>query len=154
MQQRKEETPFENINTCSWPWTVDLINLVTLILSTTTDTPWATDTTCTSSKWHKKKHQQEKHPPWLTGKTSGHTSPTHRKTNGSMSTELSTELCRVFTTMKGSNFYGALQQNIRKNTNNLPEFVQEQLLYNKERTLDYLIYLTLSGWVEILDSSC
>ena len=56
--------------------------------------------------------------------------------------------------LKGSNFYGVLQQIIRKNTNNLPEFVQEQLLYNKERTLDYLIYLTLSGWVEILDSSC
>ncbi|OJI83174.1 hypothetical protein ASPTUDRAFT_31193 [Aspergillus tubingensis CBS 134.48] len=50
--------------------------------------------------------------------------------------------------LKGSDFYCALQQIIRKKTNDLPEFVQEQFVYRKERTLDYLMYLTLSGWFE------
>ncbi|XRM42739.1 hypothetical protein ABZX51_005949 [Aspergillus tubingensis] len=50
--------------------------------------------------------------------------------------------------LKGSDFYCALQQNIRKNTNDLREFVQERFVYRKERTLDYLMWLTLSGWFE------
>ncbi|GLB09935.1 hypothetical protein AtubIFM57258_005867 [Aspergillus tubingensis] len=50
--------------------------------------------------------------------------------------------------LKDDDFYSGLERMIQNNTDNLTEFVQERLAYNKERTSDYLMYLTLSGCIE------